>query len=247
MNINNKKFICALAICLLPTLSQASIINFDFTGRLVVVGGGSIVGPAYTPIAASLEYDTVSGVGSSAMSIEMSDFYLGTPATFHDITMERNKIDTNLINGTILVDWGVNFDMKLFVQWDATGLFNAIDYGLQAGNVLSGSTLYHDNDASGTFTAGDTYLTDVGSVATPYSDTLQLLPADMQGATPMAGTAASIGFIDGPFPGIQGMLDIGSGNSLHVTSVSAVPVPAAVWLFGSGLLGLIAVARRKAA
>lgn len=30
-------------------------------------------------------------------------------------------------------------------------------------------------------------------------------------------------------------------------SVSAVPVPAAAWLFGSGLLGLIGVARRKAA
>jgi len=27
--------------------------------------------------------------------------------------------------------------------------------------------------------------------------------------------------------------------------VSAVPVPAAMWLFGSGLLGLIGVARRK--
>ena len=26
---------------------------------------------------------------------------------------------------------------------------------------------------------------------------------------------------------------------------TVVPVPAAVWLFGSGLLGLIAVARRK--
>jgi len=29
--------------------------------------------------------------------------------------------------------------------------------------------------------------------------------------------------------------------------VSAVPVPAAVWLFGTGFLGLIGVARRKAA
>jgi hypothetical protein len=29
------------------------------------------------------------------------------------------------------------------------------------------------------------------------------------------------------------------------TAVSAVPVPAAVWLFGSGLLGLVGVARRK--
>lgn len=32
-----------------------------------------------------------------------------------------------------------------------------------------------------------------------------------------------------------------------VTETSAVPVPAAVWLFGSGLLGLVGVARRKKA
>jgi len=29
--------------------------------------------------------------------------------------------------------------------------------------------------------------------------------------------------------------------------VSTVPIPAAVWLFGSGLLGLVGVARRKKA
>lgn len=42
----------------------------------------------------------------------------------------------------------------------------------------------------------------------------------------------------------------GVGYSLYlegsVASVSAIPVPAAVWLFGSGLLGLVGVARRKA-
>ncbi len=36
----------------------------------------------------------------------------------------------------------------------------------------------------------------------------------------------------------------GSGNC-SVTTVSAVPVPAAVWLFGSGMLGLMGLARRK--
>ena len=40
--------------------------------------------------------------------------------------------------------------------------------------------------------------------------------------------------IDGPF--------VGSSANFNVT---AVPVPAAVWLFGSGLLGLVGVARRK--
>ncbi len=35
------------------------------------------------------------------------------------------------------------------------------------------------------------------------------------------------------------------GWAVQLGDVSAVPVPAAVWLFGSGLLGLIGVARRK--
>ena len=36
-------------------------------------------------------------------------------------------------------------------------------------------------------------------------------------------------------------------TSSSLITVSAVPVPAAVWLFGSGLLGLIGVAKRKKA
>jgi len=40
----------------------------------------------------------------------------------------------------------------------------------------------------------------------------------------------------------------GSGASAdsYTLNVGAVPIPAAVWLFGSGLLGLVGVARRKA-
>lgn len=38
----------------------------------------------------------------------------------------------------------------------------------------------------------------------------------------------------------------GSTYSLHLTgTISSVPVPASVWLFGSGLVGLIGLARRK--
>ncbi len=40
----------------------------------------------------------------------------------------------------------------------------------------------------------------------------------------------------------------GTGNDivLNVVSSSVVPVPPAVWLFSSGLIGLIGIARRKA-
>ena len=47
--------------------------------------------------------------------------------------------------------------------------------------------------------------------------------------------------------GLQGIADESWGlDNVHV-EVAAVPIPAAVWLFGSGLLGLIGVARRKKA
>ena len=66
-----------------------------------------------------------------------------------------------------------------------------------------------------------------------------------------ANTVAPVEFsmIDGGF----GWTDAIDGSSVAVPDLSstlqvnAVPVPAAVWLFGSGLLGLVGVARRKAA
>ncbi len=49
---------------------------------------------------------------------------------------------------------------------------------------------------------------------------------------------------DGTTMSLLGASAAGLGFDLRMT-LTAVPVPAAVWLFGSGLLGLVAVARRK--
>lgn len=45
--------------------------------------------------------------------------------------------------------------------------------------------------------------------------------------------------------GLQGLADESWGLDNVQVEISAVPVPAAVWLFGSGLLGLIGLGRRK--
>lgn len=47
--------------------------------------------------------------------------------------------------------------------------------------------------------------------------------------------------------GYYNKANIAFGWAVHSGDVSAVPVPAAVWLFGSGLIGLTGIARRKRA
>ena len=68
--MNNKKLICTLGLCLLPTLSQAAIINFDFTGRLIVTDASGFIimnnDSTVTDIAASLTYNTETGLGGNS-------------------------------------------------------------------------------------------------------------------------------------------------------------------------------------
>ena len=91
-------------------------------------------------------------------------------------------------------------------------------------------------------------------------------PTDVLGATDIfdvysltfevaadAGTVStnavlSIGAVGNLWLGADGLTDVTPGAlDFHgaTINISAVPVPPAVWLFGSGLLGLVGVARRR--
>ena len=58
-------------------------------------------------------------------------------------------------------------------------------------------------------------------------------------ARPLFGTINNFTLMNGAVPRYSNVWAVASGN------VSAVPVPAAMWLFGSGLLGLVGFSRRK--
>lgn len=57
---------------------------------------------------------------------------------------------------------------------------------------------------------------------------------------------ADTGFVQGSANSLQLNFAM-NGATIAVDVITAVPVPAAAWLFGSGLIGLVGIARRRAA
>jgi hypothetical protein len=247
---------------LLSTSVSADVITFAFTGKYTLVDPTGVVMDQQS-ISSTLTYDSSSGSGTSpALTINNFDTF-GHTASIYSISLEAVS-GTNYMVGNMLADWNINFGVPISMIWDATGLNNAINFGLVVGDVISGTDLIRDSNV----------IFDVSS-ATPASDGLSFLSGTLnQGPAPLAvttlnttmlcspgvdciGNQLSGGYtstddgiagspmIDGPFTGLNVNFDIGSGHSLTVLSVTSVPLPGAVWLLGSGLLGLIGISRRK--
>ncbi len=273
--MKNRMIVCStLLLALLttlPGLASADTYTFNFTGRMtvgmgtyVVTGGTPEFDNYQTPISASLTYDTVTGLGSSSLSLTTSNLFLGYAPTFHDIAISRIGA-TNLFNGQFLTDWGSTYNMPTQVQWNATGFLNAVNSGqLQVGDKISGDVLFRD--ANNDHTYSQVVISSLGS-ATPYADTLvaNAMVRDVANAieygevppifanytpqyyAPLAATSGTLGLTSGPFAGVKVYMDIGSGNSLYVTSITAVPEPESwtMLLAGLGLVGWAARRRNR--
>jgi len=130
------------------------------------------------------------------------------------------------------------------IAWDPS-LLNLDSYDLTfAGDQVLGQPGVLDN------VAGTLLNADVSSLFTVVTDTdfeiavLHFSSLTNLGVSPLD---LSIGLFDNGFERIwadsSGFVD--AKPSFADGSVEVIPVPAAVWLFGSGLLGLIGVARRR--
>ena len=226
------------------------------------------------PISASLVYDNTSGLGSATLIVAPFDFFgSGGNTNIYDINLTPvDPLTSPLILGNMLADWATFSGIPISLVWNASGLVGAINQtpgGLQVGDVIrgnqvlrGGSVILGNIGSAIPATDGltyDSYTIAQGPapLATTSWDTYPLCDTSFGGAGSCLGTNPSgwgltgddgIGgspMIDGPAPGFSVNLDIGSGNSMVVTAISGVPVPAAMWLFASGLLGLAGVTRRR--
>jgi len=171
-----------------------------------------------------------------------------------------------LNTGASFAGWRHDLDLGLFKS-DATGLVTLSAQGIQeTGNF--GFTIFKGVDSvtkynhHGSWNAdNNTQAGAPNSASSPYAGAVQagtglsvtdIVAYSIGGATPSnlntisfnaeAGQIYSI-FVGGYRNGTW--YDTTDGYKLTVSQVSAVPVPGAVWLFGSAMAGLVGFGRRK--
>jgi len=155
------------------------------------------------------------------------------------------------------------FDFTIEVL-DETDAF-VTKYGLADGLIVNGQAVYSDATLTGIgdeliiFETPDAFSIQIGTLSLNASDDVDF----------GSGFAPGVRYFDGEFQefeffyeetigsttygvGLFEEFEIGEDNIddpvvIHtgLINVSIVPLPAAVWLFGTGLIGLIGVARRK--
>jgi hypothetical protein len=211
------------------TAGQATTLTTALTNTTRAVGstvGSGTVGGTNGTINFSLDAG-----GNMTITSYAQDSYLNTAGgTFYVDALGASGVSG--MGGTIDGVGGVLFD--------PTGR-----EGMAAGFATSlGTQPWNDSAKIGMydqFTTGTS--TNDAKGASP-AFTLTGSPLQDAGAGMWTGTIVSAGNINGA--NWVGFTNVQFSEVFNVTvSANAVPVPAAVWLFGSGLLGLVGVARRR--
>ena len=138
--------------------------------------------------------------------------------------------------GTLTIDGDYNQLLSGIFSVEIGGLFAGTEYDVL--NVTGTASLAGSLDVS-LFDPGP------GLFSPQAGDSFDILAAEI-----LQGSFGSLNYAALPDPSLSWHIDylvdaIGSTDIVRLSVVSAVPVPAAVWLFGSGLIGLLGLARRK--
>ena len=182
-----------------------------------------------SPLHAAVVIDFGTGLGGSGGTI--SDvFGDGSHIIGSDVTIGSLEAVGTSADAVYVTDAALDFDTDLnFIKVTGTviglGINNSIE--LLSGSFNPGWTY----TATGISAAFNGYGVDV-----KHADLLTALGVPVN--APFEFFGFSVGF---DFDGDGNATAI----STDIINTSPVPVPAAVWLFGSGLIGLVGIARRK--
>jgi len=162
--------------------------------------------------------DLINGTTSSAYrSIDLSGFSIGANDYFVVCGGSASTVANCNYNFTATNSWAQNGAPDAIALYDNGSLIDSISYeGLL--------TPFTEGDAL-TLSDSNSEILSIARIVDGLDSNNNALDFQLGCTTP---GSANIG---------------GSGDCS--LSVSAVPVPAAVWLFGSGLLGLVGIARKK--
>ena len=147
--------------------------------------------------------------------------------------------------------WGVSSTAAFFgFVWTASGgtlITGAGTYNLDTatGAVTSIGTCTVANDANLCFTIGAGQIAGAIDFAWQTTTGIRVVNVWNVNGDGSLTTSGVPGMENGPFPNYNAAFNL-SAPGLY-TPVAPVPIPAAVWLLGSGLLGLVGVARRRKA
>jgi len=246
------------------TASADTIMDMGFSGWFTMLNGGGTgalvnsdaSGNAMygrrTAVTGTMNFNLDTGAGGGTMAA--FSFFGGGLASATTISFQAIGNGSGgagpLVLGNLGFNWNSNNGIPVSIVLDASGFFGAVQGGLATSDIVTGGVLGATDGMSFNF-GKKSYTLPIGAVpiATTTFNTTDIgtvgLGSNPSGTLPL--TDDGIGgspMKAGPFPGFNANFDI---TDLHISkvTVTGVPVPAAVWLFGSGLLGLAGVARRR--
>ena len=256
MNLNKTAIATALTASLgiASTTASASQINMSFEGLFSLGNASGVIqqnsegdtaDSGYrTTVTGTGSFDTASGAGSA--EIDAFSFFGGGLASATNTSFQAIGDGIGgpgpYVAGEMGFNWNGNLGIPVTLVLDASGFFGSIQ--------AEGSSWTVGADCVGCATSDTAdWVIVIPSVGT-FSGAIGAVPMAMTNFN-TAGTTlgnlfplvddgvAGSPMTTAPFLGFNADFDFGTINA------SAVPVPAAVWLFGSGLIGLVGVARRR--
>lgn len=205
-------------------------VNYNLNGTTY---GSSIGGDGWAGVI-SLRTD-VSGDNYTVLSYNLDQY----PATPPDVLVSWAD-NPGLMTGAVDSAGNMTF---MPTSRMAIASFFADSIGVQPWNIDDSSSIPAPTNAWTPFTTGtSTGQVQTGSPSSPISLTGSALTSDGSGGwDAVLVSSSNFGDSWGPFSGTP------YTEVWDVSIQTVVPIPAAVWLFSSGLLGLIGISRRKEA